>query len=123
MIFLFLAGDLPYYGESGLNAGVLLMSLDRIRNSAFSMERDSIVEVYMPQGRLVLGDQDVLNVLGHLHPEIVYELPCTYNFREFLGCYDGLPVILHGNGGLRNNLNSPYSSLYRVFARINTLTF
>ena len=94
------------------------MSLDQIRNSAFNKERDNIVEIYEPQGKLPLGDQDVLNIYAHAHPEHIYELPCIYNFRSDTGCYDGFPTILHGNRGMRTNMRSPYSSLFRVFARV-----
>ena len=110
---------IPIYGEFGLNSGVALMSLERIRNSAFNKERDDIVGVYEPQNKLPLGDQDVLNIYGHAHPEHFYELPCVYNVRYDTGCYEGLPVILHGNRQLRSSVSSPYSSLYRVFAKVD----
>ena len=117
------AESIPHYGEAGLNAGVALMNLNRIRISTFNKERDSIMELYGPEGKLILGDQDVLNIYGHAHPEQIYELPCTYNFRSDTGCYDGLPIIMHGNRALRANEKSPYSSLYRVFAKVDIGNF
>ena len=100
-----------------------LISLKRIRDSAFGRERDNIIKVYEPQGKVPLGDQDVLNIYGLEHPDHIYELPCTYNFRSDLGCYDGFPIILHGNRNMRLSVLSPYGSLYRVFAKVDIDSF
>ena len=113
----------PRYGEYGLNDDVLLMSLDRLRSSNFDRERDGILQVHLPQGNLLLGDQDVLNIYGHKHPEHMYDLSCTYNFRYSAGCYDGHPVIMHGNNNLRSDTTKTYGSLYRMFSRVSLHDF
>ena len=62
----------------------------------------------------MLGDQDVLNAYAAKFPQHVHVLPCTMNQRSDSACYDGFPVILHGNRGLSNNMNSSYACLYNV---------
>ena len=109
---------MPYYGEFGLNAGVLLLSLDRIRATTFSKDRDEIISFYYPKRALPLGDQDVLNAYAHKYGQNVHVMSCNFNFRSDTACYDGFPVILHGNRQLRENTTSSYSSLYRMFNRV-----
>ena len=71
----------PYYGERGLNAGVLLADLARMRKSTFSAERDDIIATWGKKGALPWGDQDVLNVYLNAHKDEAYVLPCKYNVR------------------------------------------
>lgn len=113
-----LAKDLPYYGKNGLNAGIMLLNLQQLRSSSFSKERDRIIEHFLPKGALPLGDQDVLNAYSHRHPERVHVMPCIYNFRSDTGCNEGLPAILHGNRNLKDERNSSYSSLYKLFESV-----
>lgn len=75
------AAPIPHYGARGLNAGVLMASLAAVRASTFTVERDLIIDHYSPQGHLPLGDQDVLNIYGHYHPDQMYVMPCIFNFR------------------------------------------
>lgn len=110
--------SLPYYGEFGLNAGVLLLSLERVRATSFSKDRDEIISFYYPKRALPLGDQDVLNAHAHHHEEHIHVMSCNFNFRSDTACYDGFPVILHGNRQLREVANSSYSSLYKMFSRV-----
>ncbi len=109
---------LPYFGKRGLNAGVLLVSLQRLREADFGRERDRIIRHFFPKKALPLGDQDVLNAYLHKYPQHVHVVPCTFNFRSDSACYDGFPVILHGNRGLKDDLNSTYSSLYRLMGTL-----
>lgn len=59
----------------------MMASLAAVRTSNFTAERDAIIEHYSPLGQLPLGDQDVLNIYGHHHPEQIYVMPCMFNFR------------------------------------------
>ena len=85
------AEDAPYYGQGGgssgvgLNAGVMMISLARLRAQNFSAERD-VIEQRWGRKHLRLGPQDVLNAYGAEHPEHIYELPCIFNFRIGTGC-------------------------------------
>lgn len=58
-----------------------MASLAAVRASTFTVERDAIIDYYSPQGHLPLGDQDVLNIYGHYHPDQMYVMPCIFNFR------------------------------------------
>lgn len=113
--------ELPFFGRRGLNAGILLLSLERLRSSGFNRERDRIVRHFNPKKALPLGDQDVLNAYAHKFPHHVHVLPCTMNFRSDSACYEGFPVILHGNRGLKNDVNSTYSYLYSLFGEAERL--
>ena len=71
----------PYYGERGLNAGVMLADLARMRNNNFSADRDDIIATWGVKGALPWGDQDVLNVYLSGHRDQAYVLPCKFNVR------------------------------------------
>ena len=101
---------------------MLLLNLDRIRATQFSSDRDGIISFYYPKRALPLGDQDVLNAYAHKHEDHVHIMSCNFNFRSDTACYDGFPVILHGNRQLREDTNSSYSSLYRMFSRVQLQT-
>ena len=75
------AAQIPHHGARGLNAGVLMASLVTVRASNFTAEREAIIAHYLPLGHLPLGDQDILNIYGHHHPEQFYAMPCMFNFR------------------------------------------
>lgn len=75
------AGHIPRHGERGVNAGVLMASLEAVRASNFTAERDAIIGHYSPLGKLQLGDQDILNIYGHSVPDQIYVMPCVFNFR------------------------------------------
>lgn len=56
----------PYYGKLGLNSGVMLMNLTRMREFKFSDKLKPIYEVY--KYNITWGDQCLLNILFHFHP-------------------------------------------------------
>jgi UDP-xylose:glucoside alpha-1,3-xylosyltransferase len=116
------AAATPYYGDLGLNAGILMLSLERVRASNFTAERDELIALYQPQQLLPLGDQDVLNAYGSRHPEEIFKMPCIYNFRFDAGCYDGFPVILHGNRGIHISLHTTYNHLYTLFKSVHVVS-
>lgn len=93
---------LPFVGYTGINAGVLLLHLDRQRHSDSSWDADMARILFHYQELLWLGDQDVLNVWGAQHPESVMLLPCVWNVREDSWCRFARPGdlgIVHGNRG------------------------
>jgi UDP-xylose:glucoside alpha-1,3-xylosyltransferase len=55
----------PFYGKLGVNSGVMLMNLTRLRQLQWEETILSIYKEYKLQ--LVWGDQDILNVLFHFH--------------------------------------------------------
>lgn len=58
----------PFYGEMGLNSGVMLMDLRKLRELDFTQE---IIEIYREYKlNIVWGDQDLLNIYFNKHPGI-----------------------------------------------------
>jgi UDP-xylose:glucoside alpha-1,3-xylosyltransferase len=69
----------PYYGTYGINSGILLMDLKKMRESDW--EKD-IQELFIENHKKAsYGDQDLLNIYLNTRPNNVYEMPCDYNFR------------------------------------------
>ncbi len=109
------AGSPRPEGQPGVNAGVMLLDLDRMRRSELynaSLEAaaiDALVAKYRFKGHL--GDQDFYTLLGFEHEELFHGLDCTYNRqlctwwkdRSEEGVWDayhtcaGEPKIYHGN--------------------------
>ena len=78
----------PYYGEYGLNAGIMLMNLTRIRayQPGFQKSLLEIMDKY--KSRLYLADQDILNIFFSFHPELHHNISCSWSFRPLL-CNEG----------------------------------
>ncbi|XP_019642764.1 PREDICTED: glucoside xylosyltransferase 2-like isoform X3 [Branchiostoma belcheri] len=69
----------PYYGETGLNSGIMLMNLTRLRAFRF---QDKIIPYYKEYKlKLTWGDQDLLNIFFHYYPERLLVFPCEWNYR------------------------------------------
>jgi len=77
---------LPYVYPVGINAGVLLLDLEKLRRvePEWSNEVNRILFHY--DGMLHTGDQDVLNILFHRKAEYLFLLPCEWNIREDSWC-------------------------------------
>ncbi|KAG0710148.1 Glucoside xylosyltransferase 1 [Chionoecetes opilio] len=96
----------PYYGQTGLNAGVMHMNLTRMKNFPGKGWVSANMKVFNTfRKKIKLADQDILNILFHKYPEHLYELGCEWNYRIFQ-CSKGnkCPAaaasgisILHGN--------------------------
>lgn len=71
------------HGYPGLNSGVVLLDLQRIRNSRIYHHQLQDAEVrqltskYMFKGHL--GDQDYFTLLGYEFPNLIYRLDCVWN--------------------------------------------
>ena len=92
---------IPYYGQYGLNSGVKLMNLTRMRQVGYQEKLLEIFQTY--RNNLSWPDQDMMNIYFHDHPEQFYEIPCEYNYRtdfcsagSFCPAENGIKVI-HGN--------------------------
>lgn len=56
----------PYYGELGINSGIMLMNLTRMRKANWN---DIVLKKYQDyRSGIVFGDQDILNVVFHFYP-------------------------------------------------------
>lgn len=56
----------PYYGDTGLNSGVLMMNLTRIREFNATKKLTEIFKQY--KNLIQLGDQCLLNILFYQYP-------------------------------------------------------
>ena len=70
----------PYYsqgGVHGLNSGVILFDLQKLRSDPWNDELDRFLTTYT----LRYHDQDLLNLYFHRHPERLRLLSCRWNYR------------------------------------------
>ncbi|XP_061629732.1 glucoside xylosyltransferase 1-like isoform X2 [Phyllopteryx taeniolatus] len=114
----------PYYGTTGVNSGVMLMNMTRLRETFFKNDMTTVAlqwsEMLMPllqkyKLNITWGDQDLLNIIFHHNPECLYVFPCQWNYRPDhcvygLNCQqaekDGV-FILHGSRGVYHNEKQP----------------
>ncbi|XP_041048567.1 glucoside xylosyltransferase 2 isoform X1 [Carcharodon carcharias] len=122
----------PYYGAAGVNSGVMLMNLTRIRNQLF---KNSMIpaglrweELLYPlyhkyKNDITWGDQDLLNIIFHDNPEYLYVFPCQWNYRpdhcmygsNCRGAEDQGVSILHGNRGVYHDDKQPaFKAMYEA---------
>uniref|UniRef100_A0A182QIM4 Xyloside xylosyltransferase 1 n=1 Tax=Anopheles farauti TaxID=69004 RepID=A0A182QIM4_9DIPT len=111
--------EMRRHGYPGLNSGVVMLHLDRIRRSRLYEEiiKESTVknmaEKYSFQGHL--GDQDFYTLMGFEFPGLIYRLDCIWNrqlctwwrehgysdiFDSYFHC-EGAVKIYHGNCNTR----------------------
>ncbi|KAI9562630.1 hypothetical protein GHT06_010084 [Daphnia sinensis] len=117
----------PYYGKFGVNSGVMLMNLTKMRQFGWEKYVVSVFEQY--KTRIVYADQDLINSIFHFHPEKLYVYPCNYNYipthcsvtslcreAEQQGIY-----ILHGYGNAFINDHLP--ALKAIYTSIQQHSF
>ncbi|XP_020646732.3 glucoside xylosyltransferase 2 isoform X2 [Pogona vitticeps] len=122
----------PYYGTTGVNSGVMLMNLTRIRNAQFKNSmiptgltwEEMLYPLYQKyKNYITWGDQDLLNIIFYFNPECLYLFPCQWNYRPDHCMYgsnckgaeeEGIS-ILHGNRGVYHDDKQPtFKALYEV---------
>ncbi|KAL3841328.1 hypothetical protein ACJMK2_019490 [Sinanodonta woodiana] len=69
----------PYYGALGVNSGVMLMNLTRLRSSAWLQSMMNYYKEY--KLKITWGDQDLINIYFHFYPDQLYVYPCEWNYR------------------------------------------
>jgi lipopolysaccharide biosynthesis glycosyltransferase len=78
-------GNPPPYGITGFNSGVLLLDLNKIRQSILFnsyLEHSFLVEKLITKYHFHhphLGDQDFYSLLSFEHDELFFILPCYWN--------------------------------------------
>ncbi|XP_061901898.1 glucoside xylosyltransferase 2 isoform X2 [Entelurus aequoreus] len=114
----------PFYGVSGVNSGVMLMNLTRIRSTLFKNSliagglswADLIHPLYQKyKNHITWGDQDLLNIIFHYNPECLFIFPCQWNYRpdhcmygsNCKGAEEEGVSILHGNRGVYHDDKQP----------------
>ncbi|OCT83443.1 hypothetical protein XELAEV_18025985mg [Xenopus laevis] len=122
----------PFYGTTGVNSGVMLMNLTRIRNQHFKNNmipagltwEEMLHPLYQKyKNYITWGDQDLLNIIFYFNPEMLYVFPCHWNYRPDHCMYgsnckaaeeEGVS-ILHGNRGVYHDEKQPaFKAFYEV---------
>uniref|UniRef100_A0A1A8EIX4 Glucoside xylosyltransferase 1 n=2 Tax=Nothobranchius korthausae TaxID=1143690 RepID=A0A1A8EIX4_9TELE len=122
----------PFYGRTGINSGVMLMNMTRMRSAFFKNDMTSVglrwEELLMPllqkyKLNITWGDQDLLNIIFHYNPEFLLEFPCKWNYRPDHCIYgsncasaeeDGI-YMLHGNRGVYHDHKQPaFKAIYEA---------
>ncbi|XP_043564984.1 glucoside xylosyltransferase 1 isoform X1 [Chiloscyllium plagiosum] len=114
----------PYYGKTGINSGVMLMNMTRIRKKYFKNDMTSVrlkwEDLLLPLFKkyklnITWGDQDLLNIIFHQNPESLFIFPCQWNYRPDHCMYgsnckaaedEGI-FVLHGNRGVYHDGKQP----------------
>ncbi|XP_077355646.1 glucoside xylosyltransferase 1 isoform X2 [Festucalex cinctus] len=125
----------PFYGRTGVNSGVMLMNLTRMRNGFFKNDMTSVElrweELLMPllqkyKLNITWGDQDLLNIIFHYNPELLLEFPCQWNYRPDHCIYgsncasaeDNGVYVLHGNRGVYHDRKQPaFRAVYEAIRK------
>ncbi|XP_029969313.1 glucoside xylosyltransferase 1 [Salarias fasciatus] len=125
----------PFYGRTGVNSGVMLMNMTRMRSTFFKNDMTPVAlrweELLMPllqkyKLNITWGDQDLLNIIFHYNPESLLEFPCQWNYRPDHCIYgsncasaeeDGI-FILHGNRGVYHDYKQPaFRAVYEAIKK------
>lgn len=116
----------PYYGKYGLNSGVMLMDLGRMREWGWERKLIPLYEEF--KSKVVFGDQDLVNIYFSFHPHQLHPLPCEYNYRPDYCMYgDKLCLatqgirLVHGNRGFfhREETEPIFSQLYSALRKVS----
>ncbi|XP_065197901.1 glucoside xylosyltransferase 2-like [Sycon ciliatum] len=97
----------PFYGAAGINSGVMLMNLTRMRAVHDGRWQSELIEIFREyRHNISWGDQCLLNIYFHRHPELVHVYGCDWNYRPD-HCMYGVnnchlsptksPKLFHGN--------------------------
>ncbi|XP_055902747.1 glucoside xylosyltransferase 2 isoform X2 [Eupeodes corollae] len=109
----------PFYGRLGVNSGVMLMNLTRMR--LFDWENE-ILKLYKEyKSQITWGDQDLINILFYYHPDKLYIFPCIFNYRPDHCMYvnvcnitNGIHIF-HGNRGYFHTNKQPiFKKIYET---------
>ncbi|CAG0887590.1 unnamed protein product [Cyprideis torosa] len=118
----------PFFGETGINSGVMLMNLTRMRNRKTRVYFNEFYAEYRSQ--LAWGDQDLLNILFYYHPEWLFLLPCHWNYRPDHCMYMSVCASAETEGkqpafqvlyDVISSAETPRESLQRLQAALNQL--
>ncbi|KAM4748346.1 glucoside xylosyltransferase 1 [Rhinophrynus dorsalis] len=121
----------PYYGKTGVNSGVMLMNMTRMRQKRFKNDMTTARlhwgDLLMPllkkyKLNITWGDQDLLNIIFSHNPESLFVFPCQWNYRPDHCIYgsncqeaeEGI-FVLHGNRGVYHDDKQPaFKAVYEA---------
>ncbi|XP_043084621.1 glucoside xylosyltransferase 1 isoform X2 [Puntigrus tetrazona] len=127
----------PYYGRTGLNSGVMLMNMSRIRHTHFRNDLSAVdlkwADLLMPllqkyKLNITWGDQDLLNIIFHHNPERLLLMECHWNYRPDHCIYGSNCIsaehngvyILHGNRGVYHDDKQPaFRAVYDIIQQFD----
>lgn len=119
----------PFYGKFGLNSGVMLMDLKKMREVGWERTLIPLYEQF--KSSVVFGDQDLVNIYFSYHPHQLHLLPCEFNYRPDSCMYgdklclatEGIRII-HGNRGFfhREETEPIFSQLYSALRKVSSDT-
>lgn len=116
----------PYYPPLGVNSGVMLMNLTRMRQFAWTEYLGPVYARY--RLRITWGDQDIINIIFHHQPHRLLVYGCEFNLRPD-HCMYGAPgggcpaaerdgaAVVHGSRGFfhRPDRQPAFAALYDHF--------
>ncbi|ENN74847.1 hypothetical protein D910_01416 [Dendroctonus ponderosae] len=112
----------PYYGKLGVNSGVMLMNLTRMRLFKWT---EYVVPIYKKYKlHITWGDQDIINIIFHYHPGKLFIYSCRYNYRPDHCMYSSIckaaekngVAVIHGSRGFFHSEKQPiFKEIYNVF--------
>jgi UDP-xylose:glucoside alpha-1,3-xylosyltransferase len=93
----------PFVAPLGINSGVMLMNLTRLRDFRWETFLQPVLRKYKLD--IVWGDQDIINIIFHFNTDKLFTFPCQWNYRPDHCIYsqvckeitDTGVKILHGN--------------------------
>ncbi|CAF4767352.1 unnamed protein product [Rotaria sp. Silwood1] len=111
----------PYYGSMGLNSGVMLMNLTRMRQVNMVSKIMTIFDEF--HLNITWGDQCLLNIYFSYYPEQIYEFSCNRHYRPDHCIYanncpmanlDGIKIIHGCRSAFHNDKYQEFKSIYQV---------
>uniref|UniRef100_H2ZJF6 UDP-D-xylose:beta-D-glucoside alpha-1,3-D-xylosyltransferase n=1 Tax=Ciona savignyi TaxID=51511 RepID=H2ZJF6_CIOSA len=119
--------------KTQVNSGVFLMNLTRMRQPVFatdpdisktksSWQKELLFPLYRLHKEYMIGDQNLINVVFHFNPDLLYFLPCKFNYHHKF-CFDAYrdrwctsaendgAAVIHGNA---NTFYNNYAPTFRV---------
>lgn len=112
----------PFYPPLGVNSGVMLMNLTRMREVGWTAKMGPLYQQY--KLKITWGDQDLINIVFAGWPERLLVMGCQHNLRpdacmwggRCLGAEKGAAVV-HGSRGFfhRPDKQPAFAALYDQF--------
>lgn len=112
----------PYYEPLGVNSGVMLMNLTRLRHLNWQPKIFEYYKTYKYQ--IVYGDQDLINIYFHFHADELYIFPCHLNYRPDHCMYMSVcksaeqkgAAIIHGcRRSMHTDKHPAFKAIYQTF--------
>jgi UDP-xylose:glucoside alpha-1,3-xylosyltransferase len=112
-----------FYGEFGVNSGVMLMHLKKMREIGWEK---SLIPIYQKYSlKVVFGDQDLINIYFWYNPNQLFIMPCEFNYRPDHCMYTSLcnvengVKVIHGSRGSFHKIDQPvFSTIYDSIQKV-----